>query len=216
MHQVTDAPLSLTAKYLHVFCEAEPKMCADPRRPAFRYHGTHSIRLSVQNSVKNMANSNMYSISADEIRGLFGDYVEGSENGAVVALSAEPLPHDARNALEKTLDAFGYGGDALAYATLVQRNASAKGDDSPISDSLDSHALFLLIEGLDPICLIVCDWKAATTVEAAYRTACGRDTAQHVFGRPCVIFNDLSALLASDQGKQRAWSLLKTLPRISR
>ena len=191
-------------------------MHVDPHRPAFRYHGTHSIRLSAQNSVKNMAESNMYSISADEIRGLFGDYVEGSENGAVVALSAEPLPHDACNALEKSLEAFGYGRDALAYATLTQRNADAERDETAIGTSLDSRALFLLIEGLDPICLIICDQQAAAAIEAAYRTACGHDAAQHVFGRPCVIFNDLPALLATDQGKQRAWSLLKTLPRISR
>lgn len=158
----------------------------------------------------------MYSISADEIRGLFGDYVEGSESGAAVALSAEPLPHDARNALEKSLEAFGYGGDALAYATLAQRNADAEDNETEVDADLDSRALFLLIEGLDPICLIVCDRRAAAAIEAAYRTACGRDVAQHVFGRPCVIFEDLPALLASDQGKQRAWSLLKTLPRISR
>ena len=151
----------------------------------------------------------MYSISADEIRGLFEDYVEGSESGAVVALSDGPLPASARNALEKSLEAFGYGAEALAFATVLPRTGGEAG-----SARLDPQALFLLIEGIDPVCLVACDRQAAAALAATYRTACNRNAAQRIFGRPCVIFDDLPALLQSDAGKQRAWSLLKTLPRI--
>lgn len=157
-----------------------------------------------------MTNSNMYSASADEIWGLFADYVEGNPNAGALALSTEPLSPTARNALEKSLAAFGYGDDALAYATLLPHEVEANGS----GETLDPRAEFLLIEGLDPICLIACDERAVASLETTYRTTCKRDAAQHVFGRPCVAFDNLPVLLTTDQGKQRAWSLLKTLPRI--
>ena len=100
-----------------------------------------------------MSKSNMYSVSADEIRGLFDDYVEGSESGAVVALSGDPLPDHARDALEKSLEAFGYGREALACATLRPRTGIDASDDADDA-RLDPQALFLLIEGLDPVCLV--------------------------------------------------------------
>ena len=158
-----------------------------------------------------MASSNMYSASADEIWGLFADYVEGSPDAGALALSTGPLSPTACNALEKSLAAFGYGNDALAYATLLPHGVDANG----AGEALDPQAEFLLIEGLDPICLIACDERAIASLETTYRTTCKRDAAQHVFGRPCVAFGDLPILLTTDQGKQRAWSLLKTLPRIT-
>ena len=158
-----------------------------------------------------MTKSNMYSVSADEIWGLFADYVEGNPDAGALALSTKPLPPAALNALEKSLAAFGYGNDALAYATLLPHETDAEGANA----ALDPQAEFLLIEGLDPICLIACDERAIASLEATYRTTCKRDAAQHIFGRPCGVCEDLPALLTTDQGKQRAWSLLKTLPRIA-
>ena len=158
-----------------------------------------------------MSKSNMYSASADEIWGLFADYVEGNPDGGAVTLSTEPLPSEARNALEKSLAAFGYGDDALAYATLLPHGADA---DSGAA-MLDPQAEFLLIEGLDPICLIACDERAIASLEATYRTTCKRDAGVRVFGRPCVLLRDIADMLKTDQGKQRVWALLKTLPRIN-
>ena len=152
----------------------------------------------------------MYSVSADEIWELFSDYVEGNPNGTVVALSSEPLPAVARNALEKSFDAFGYGAGALAYVTLEAHAAKSADACAP----LDPQAQFLLLEGLDPVCLIACDHRAVASLAATYRTSCAVDTAPRIFGRPCVLFNDLASLLATDSGKQRAWSLLKTLPKM--
>ena len=161
----------------------------------------------------------MYSISANEIWDLFSDFVEGNPDGGALALSTQPLPANARDALERSLDAFGYGRNALAYVTLEARAAAgqpAQTADStaPYAAPLDPRAQFLLIEGIDPICLIACDDRAVASLEAAYRTACTRDTSMRILGRPCVLFGDLPALLATDQGKQRAWALLKTLPRL--
>ena len=161
----------------------------------------------MRNGVKNMAESNMYSASAEEIWELFGDFVEGNPDGGALALSTFPLAADARNALERSLEAFGYGRDALAFVTLLPRAGASAGA------ALDAHAEFLLIEGIDPICLIACDERAIASLEAAYRTPCTRDAGMRVLGRPCVLLRDLSAMLASDQEKQRLWAILKTLPK---
>ena len=152
----------------------------------------------------------MYSASADEIWELFGDYVEGNPDAAAAALSARPLSSAARNALEKSLAAFGYGEGALAYATLNPRGSEAGEADG----TLDPHAQFLLIEGLDPICLIACDEQAISSLEATYRVACKRNASSRVFGRPCVLLSDIDRMLESDQGKQRLWALMKTLPKL--
>ena len=76
---------------------------------------------------------------------------------------------------------------------------------------LDSQALFLLVEGLDPLRLIVADGQTLEVVAHAYRMAIGPDTAVRVFGRPAVCFGNLAELLQTDAGKQRAWALFKTL-----
>ena len=47
----------------------------------------------------------------------------------------------------------------------------------------------------------------------AYRTPFEADTAVRAFGRPAIMFRDLEALMESEAGKQKAWKLLKSLPR---
>ena len=157
----------------------------------------------------NLQQSNIYSASAEEIGGLFGDYLDGSAACPVLILSEQPLGDVARNALEKTFSSFGYGNaGACGYATLHPSNATEEWDVV-----LDPQALFLLMEGLDPICVVCADEASATCLGKAYRTAFEPDAPARVFGRPAVAFRDFAALLATDEGKQRAWHILKSLPK---
>lgn len=78
---------------------------------------------------------------------------------------------------------------------------------------LDSQALFMLIEGLDPLRVICCDAATTHAVAEAYRTTYPLDDAARVFGRPAAAFENLEALMESDDGKQKAWRVLKTLKR---
>ena len=158
--------------------------------------------------MKKLSQSNIYSASAEEIRELFGDYLEGPDPCVALALGSHPLGGAERNALEKSLESFGYGPRACTYAAL---SAGGAGSDDGIP--LDSQALFLLIEGLDPLLIICADSAAATAVGRACRMECQQDAPARVFGRPAVMFGDLSGLLQSDEGKQRAWRLLKSLPK---
>lgn len=153
--------------------------------------------------------SNIFSASADELRDLFADYLEGDGACIVLALSERALGAEARNAIEKSLASFGYGSDACLYATLFPTDEEAEGGDVP----LDAQALFLLMEGLDPLCVICADAAATARLGEACRTAFEADAPIRAFGRPAVAFQDLAALLATDAGKQRAWRLLKSLPK---
>ncbi len=156
-----------------------------------------------------MPQSNIYSASAEEVHELFGDYLDGSGSCVVLALSERPLDETARTAIARSLDSFGYGADACLFATLLPIDPAVEGGEV----ALDAQALFLLVEGLDPVCVISCDAASCEALGQAYRVTFELDAPARVFGRPAVAFRDLSALLASDDGKQRAWRILKALPK---
>ena len=151
--------------------------------------------------------SNIYSASAEEIGGLFGDYLEGATR-PVLALSERPLGDTARDALAKTFASFGYGNENVCgYATLLPADAPDGGV------ALDPQALFLLVEGIDPVCVVCADETSAACLGKAYRTDFELDAPVRVFGRPAVAFRDFEAMLGSDEGKQRAWHVLKSFPK---
>ena len=121
-------------------------------------------------SVKNLAQSNIFEAGAVEISELFGDYLEGDVTpGACVALAlGETSPSDAvRNAIARSLAALGYGENACTFATLLPFDQEIEGADIP----LDAQSLFLLVEGLDPLRIIVTDRRSADLLASAYRTA---------------------------------------------
>ena len=147
-----------------------------------------------------MAQSNIYGAGAASIFELFGDYVEGDAGRAALVLASKRPCDASLDALDKSFAAFGYGTDAFS---------SAEGGDIP----LDSQALFLLVEGLDPLLLICADAEAVSLACLAYRSQFEQDAPARVLGRPAVMFRNLDALMESDAGKQKAWKLLKSLPR---
>ena len=164
----------------------------------------------LRQSVKNLAQSNIFEAGAVEISELFGDYLEGDVTpGACVALAlGETAPSDAvRNAIVKSLAALGYGENACTFATLLPFDQDIEGADIP----LDAQSLFLLVEGLDPLRIIVTDRRSADLLASAYRTAFPNDSAARTFGKPTAVFRDLNTLLQTDVGKQKAWAVLKTL-----
>ena len=80
-------------------------------------------------------------------------------------------------------------------------------------EGLDDQALFLLVEGLDPLCLIATDSTAAAALGRAYRCEVPLGKPGRAFGRSVVAFRDFDAMLDDGQDKQIAWALLKKLPR---
>ena len=156
-----------------------------------------------------MAQSNIYGAGAASIFELFGDYVEGDAGRAALVLASKRPCDASLDALDKSFAAFGYGTDAFSVATIEPLDASAEGGDIP----LDSQALFLLVEGLDPLLLICADAESVSLACLAYRSQFEQDAPARVLGRPAVMFRNLDDLMKSDAGKQKAWKLLKSLPR---
>ena len=154
-----------------------------------------------------LSRSNIFSASAEEIGALFGDYLNGDASRPLLVISGQPLGEGARDALEKSFASFGYGHDACTYVTLAPAESAAG------IVALDPQALYLLVEGLDPLCVVCADAAALDVFGRAYRTQFEPDSAARVFGRPAVMFHDLDASLATEAGKQRVWHLLKSLPK---
>lgn len=148
-------------------------------------------------------NGNMYEVALDETWDLFGDHLSGARSALVCALSAEPLDERSRAALRSSADALGYGRDACTFAVL----------DAGDGSLLDERALFLLVEGLDPVCLVAADEGAASALGRAYRCTVEPAKPNRVFGRTCIAFRDFGAMLDDGQDKQVAWALLKKLPK---
>lgn len=148
--------------------------------------------------MKISTNGNMYEIALDEMWELFDEYLSGSRSALVCVLHTSPLDEQSTRALNSSTAALGYGNDACTFVNTT---------------ALDAQALFMLLEGLDPMCLIAADEPAAHALEKAYRTTIATGKPSRVFGRTCVAFTSFSALLDDAQDKQVAWALLKKLPR---
>ena len=145
-----------------------------------------------------MASKSAYGASAREIGELFADYLEGDADRPALAMSSAALEHDARVAIDRSLVAFGYSPDSCSFATC---------------GALDPQAIFLFVEGLDPLYVIATDSEAVALLAKAYRCDYPLDSPIRVAGRPGVAFTDLHALMATPESKQRAWKLLKSLPK---
>ncbi len=202
---------------------------------AIRLYGEHQV--AARDRVKKSANGNIYEVALEEVWELFEEHLSGSHSALVCVVSSQCLNNEGRTALESSAAALGYGDNACTFITLdtqkdipgaqaetldeqestpnAETDALDAGPTEPEAekDTLDAQALFLLIEGLDPLCLIATDTQATQALNAAYRCAILPDQACRVFGRPCVTFTSFSHMLNDNQDKQIAWALLKHLPK---
>lgn len=153
--------------------------------------------------MKNSAKGNMYEVALNEAWELFAAHLDGAQAALACVVSEQPLDERARAALNNSVATLGYGRDGCTFITLC-----ADGD-SP----LDDQALFLLVEGLDPRCLIACDQVATTALGKAFRCELPLMKQSRVFGRTAVTFRNFTAMLDDGQDKQVAWALLKKLPK---
>lgn len=141
---------------------------------------------------------NKYEVALDETWELFGQYMSGAHAGLCCVISSESLSEAAEKALDNSLAALGYGHDACTFV---------------VPGDLDQQALFVLIEGLDPICIVAADGKSAALLGQAYHLAVPSGKATRLLGRTTASFLDFESLLKTPQDKQIAWALLKKLPR---
>ena len=149
------------------------------------------------------SNTNSYELAVRETEALFSSYIEGAKSPLFCVISALPLGDAPRGALQNTANVLGYGA-SLAFISLSGSGAAA----SP----LDAAALFMLLEGLDPRCVVVADMAAAQVFSDAYRMPVPLGVSCRVFGRSVAAFPDFSGALESQESKQLAWKVLRQLP----
>lgn len=148
--------------------------------------------------------ANIYAAARKQVRNEFAAYLSGADRGLFATVCSLALSAEARNALVKSAEALGYGPDGVTFITF---------DAKAPAPAVNAEALFRLIEGLDPVCLVCTDTASARLVGEAYRQDVPFMQPVHVFGRETRAFADLGALMDTPARKQQAWAQLKTLPR---
>ncbi len=78
----------------------------------------------------------------------------------------------------------------------------------------ESGNLFTLIEAICPLCVVSLDRDAATALSHDFNTPLPLEARTLLMGHGCICFQDFEGLLSGDEGKQKAWALLKTLPKM--
>lgn len=153
------------------------------------------------------AKSNMFSVARESVLQEYAAHVRALVSPCsflfCVVCSCEPSD-TAATALANSAQALGYEKAGCFFV---------------IANDLSPKELFCLVEGIDPLALVVADKTAAQALGEAYRTAQGSrtfelDKFQCVMGRQAVVFASFENMLAKPETKQAAWALLKKLPKI--
>ena len=188
--------------------------------------------------MKKTANGNMYSVALDNTWELFEQNLEGAHAGVFLVAYTQPPSEAVLQALRATAKSLGYGEPGATFASLriepaaeindaleamaVAENTYEVGQAPgacPTSTNqemlLDPVAIFSLVEGLDPLVVVATDSQAAGLLGVAYKQDILLERAGQLFGRPFVAFADFASHLKNPDAKQRAWRLLKTLPKYS-
>lgn len=140
------------------------------------------------------------SFTRADIARRFGALLEGDLAALFLVVSDGALSPAARQALDKAAGAL----DWTEGASFVNLG---------VPGTLSKAELFEIVEGLDPVCVVVAGQTAAALAEQAYQTSVPPQGRFRLFGREACSFADLDSLLNDNGGKQKAWALLKTLPK---
>lgn len=138
---------------------------------------------------------------------VYASHVEGSPACTALVVSERGLSDTARKALAKSLASLGFAGaqgKELAFAVLHAEN-----------ERLGAADALAIVEGLDPLCLVIADAASADLLSRAYRCPIELDATMRLLGRPCASFKAFEDMLSETNEKQRAWAILKRIPRVS-
>ncbi len=127
----------------------------------------------------------------------FAGTYQGSVNAAaIVVASAEPCKQ-AKDAITAAFRELGYSSTSLGWTV-----PAPEGD------------LFTLIEAICPVAVVALDRDAALELSRSFNTPLSLGVETQLLGHACVCFEDFAAMLQDADAKQKAWRLLKTLPRL--
>ncbi len=147
-------------------------------------------------------NSNIYEFNALGVIALYGEALEATPNCTLGIISSGALSEAARKALTASAVQLGFGKQACAW---IQTEGCGE------SPRLGAEDLSTIIEGLDPVALVVTDAKACALLEKGYSTPLKLDERNRLLCRTVIAFSDFASLLENEDAKQVAWHLLKGL-----
>lgn len=183
----------------------------------------------------------MYAAAADSVWRAFEAHLSGNEMGLWCIVSEKPLGETARKALSSSAAALGFGETACTFVTLqpmesatatsandsANMGAHANADPSGSANAesgrngdahenavLDAKSLFRIVEGIDPLCVVATDAAATSALSNAYRQQMPPEAHCRLLGRDAVAFCLFEDMLKESDSKQKAWALLKKLPRL--
>lgn len=132
----------------------------------------------------------------------FSETIHGSENSLFCIVSSTSLEESAQNALIASAQRLGYSAKQLAFIVLNKQTTA--------------NDLLRIVEAIDPLCVVITDLVAAKTASAAFNVPLALETREFLLGRGCCCFESFESMLESEEGKQKAWACLKTLPPLKR
>ena len=147
---------------------------------------------------------NSYTHTREAIAKNYGAYIEGPLSAFFLVVAENELGKAAREALDKSAHALGWN-EGASFVWLQGK------DDRTLSQA----ELFEIIEGLDPLCVVLAGTTPRELAAAAFRCDIPKLGRLRLFGREACAFDNLDSLLASDTGKQTVWALLRALPHAS-
>lgn len=120
------------------------------------------------------------------------------------------------------------GNLASGAAPVTEPGAERRGSAAPdvssaVLDSMQhadavpapgSGSLFALIEAICPLAVVALDHKAVEALSRSFNVALPLEVETLLLGHVCVCFEDFTAMLESPEAKQKAWRLLKVLPKL--
>lgn len=116
------------------------------------------------------------------------------------------------------------GGVALTTEPDDERHGSAVPNASSAAPDSAQHAdaasapgsgnLFTLIEAICPLAVVALDHKAVEALSRSFNVALPLEVETLLLGHACVCFEDFTAMLEGPETKQKAWRLLKVLPKL--
>ena len=164
-------------------------------------------------------------------------HLGGSAQALLVAVCTTAPDATLYDALERAAQARGYADgatwlvlDAGAGAGLDTQEQSAVADVDvdaqdvdpsagsdgwetlPEDSRLDASEVDTIIEGLDPMCVVVLDAEAVQVFAQAYALADTTPGYALALGRPSYLIPHAAELIKSDDGKQQLWNAIKSLP----
>lgn len=159
-----------------------------------------------------MANSeHNYGFTRADVLERYATFIEGAPAAFFLVVAQAPLGAEARNALEKSALALGWQ-EGPTYAWTGASDASADAGADAARGTLTPDEVFEVIEGLDPICVVLIGQATHALAAQAFKQDIPAQGRFRLFGRDACAFGNLETLLKTEAGKKSVWALLRGLP----